>query len=352
MSGAAHYLLPGKVLAANLCAPGSSAILVARGTILTPEIVAKIRRAGLEEEAQKKLLNRRQASEIGVDVQRMDLSSLRARDGARIAMQQMLESNSSLRAVLYLLLVASGLFAAVTAAPEFMWATSLAFGGIAATHVAPAAITASFKRQLEAIRKKEAAELEAKMAFARRIAEGDEEAIAKIVCDNVVVKDDLILLDVKRQTITLHALLPDSMALVSQAGISLQPPPAGRDRQKTESLRSAEGVEIGLLLDALSELVSDLFSVSPSTNCVAVSVFDPFVTPEPRTLYLGCIGSLVLERADFGALTRDADLSLLIRTLPDLHLEYEEDGRFREQVPAIPQTSVPQPGVPQPGETR
>ncbi len=344
MSGAAHYLLPGKVLAANLCAPGSDTILVAGGTPLTPEIIDRIRRAGLEEEAQKKLLNRSQAAEIGVETREMDISALRSRDRARIAMQQMLESNTSLRTVLYLLLVASGLFYAVTAAPEFLWATVLAFGGIAGTHVAPAVISGSYRRRLAAIQKKEDADLEAKVAFARRIAEGDEEAIAKIVCDSVVVKDDPILLDIKRQTISLHALLPDSMALVNQAGISLQPAPPARDRERAESLRAAEGVEIGLLLEALSELISDLFSVSPSTTCVAVSVFDPFVTPEPRTGYLGCIGSLALERAEFGELTRDSDLSLSIRTLPDLRLAYEEDGRFREQVPASPQTGTPQSG--------
>ncbi len=352
MSGAAHYLLPGKVLSANLCAPGSGAVLVAQGTVLTPEIIGRIRRAGLEEEAQKKLLNRRQASEVGVDVQQTDLASLRLRDRARMAMQRMLESNASLRTVLYLLLVASGLFAAVTEAPEFLWATVAAFSGIALTHVAPAVISASFKRQIEAIRKKEEADIAAKVAFAQRIAEGDEEAIAKIICDTVVVKDNLILLDVKGQTITLHSLMPDTMALVNQAGITLQPAPPGRNRERSQSLRSAEGAEIGILLDALAELVSDLLSVSPSTTHVAVSVFDPFATPEPQTFYLGCIGSLVLERSDHDALTSDADLSLLIRTLPGLKLAYEENGRFREQVPAIGQTSPVSPvNSDAPGET-
>lgn len=335
MSSGARYLLPGRVLIGDLPLPGSTAILAPMGTVLTPDTIAKIRQAGLEEEAQKRVATRRQALDKGIALKLPERKfKLRPKETVQHRTRMVLEAVSGLRTVLYFLLAASSLFAAVSMSWPFTVVSLAVFGGLVASYLSTSVMAALYKKEMAEIARREDEEQFAQADFLRRLATGDEAAIATAILASVICKEDIVNLDIEKGQVVLEALLPDTQALVRRTGGKLEPRPLIRDPSRVGSLRPARSADLDFVLDSLAELVQGVFAASPTTLTAVVSLLDGFRDPETGKVFLGCIASIAIERYAVNMLGREADFSLIIGRLPELRLNYDRDDAFQEALPA------------------
>ncbi|MBM3274236.1 MAG: hypothetical protein FJZ00_03725, partial [Candidatus Sericytochromatia bacterium] len=269
----------------DLISPGTNASFVPGGTVLTAEVIMKIRQAGLENLALECVANRKQALHAGIHLKRFDPRAvLSATELAQMRAESLVESASGLRLVLYLLLGSTTVFAVVTQSSQFMYLLGIVYLGLVFAYAATAAIAHGHKVQIIALKGQEHREAEQKRQFLDRVTQGDPEAVAEVVQEGVVGKERVISLEIGRGHIILHAILKDSLKVAAKAGVlDLSPkPPAARDIAAVRSYRVAASHEVQNVLEGVGEILSGIFAFSPSTYAIALSIYDPFQDTSTR----------------------------------------------------------------------
>jgi hypothetical protein len=328
----------------DIIPPGTNATFVPGGTVLTAEVIMKIRQAGLEDLALDCVANKKQALHAGINLKRFDPRAvLSATELAQMRAERLVESAGGLRLVLYLLLGSTTVFAVVTQSAQFMYLLGIVYLGLVFAYAATAAIAHGHKNQIIALKGQEHREAEQKRVFLDRVTQGDPEAVAEVVQEGVVGKDRVISLEIDRGYIVLHAILKDSLKVAAKAGVlDLAPrPPAVRDPAAVRSYRVAASNEVQSVLEGVAEILSGIFAFSPSTYAIALSMYDPFQDPNLRANYLGCIASVVIDRYQFEPMARDGALLVNLGRSEILHMGFERNGPFSEVEPAVYVAEVP-----------
>lgn len=341
--GGDRYLVPGDVLMQDLVPPGTQAIMVPVGTVLTAEIIMKIRQAGLEDLALECVANKKAALHAGINLKRFDPRAvLTATELAQMRAERLVDSAMGLRAMLYLLLGATTVFAVASRSPEFMLLTGLIYLGLVGAYAITAAIAEGHKRKIISLKRQEQAEADQKRKFLERVTQGDPEAVAEVVIEGVVGKNRMMSLEIEKGYIILHALTRDALDIAKRAEVELAMRPAeSRDLASARSHRIATSNDVHELLCQACDILAGVFAFSPSTYTVALSLYDPFEDPTSRTHYLGCIASLVIDRYQFEAMAREGNPALLLGRDESLRMEFERNGPFLEVPPASYSVEVP-----------
>lgn len=331
-----RYLLPGEVLQRDLIQPNTQAIFVPGGTVLTAEVIMKIRQAGLEDLALECVATRKQAMHAGIILRRFAPSSvLSATEIAQMRAERLVESATGMRAVLYLLLVASLGFTIMTGAQNFIIVTAAIFGALVLSYVGTAGIAEGFKKEIIDLKVMERDELQEKRAFLARVTHGDEDAIAEVVTDGLVGKDRLLSLEIERGFVGIHSLLADSVDLARRKGVELTNRPNLRDASHVQGHRLATTQEVTIILAYVHEVLTGIFAFSPSTKTVALSIFDPFEDPIGHTHFMSCIATLLVERFQFDEMTRGGESLASLGKQSGLEMTFERNGPFKEVVPVV-----------------
>ncbi|MBU6427838.1 MAG: hypothetical protein KGR26_02390 [Cyanobacteria bacterium REEB65] len=333
-------LLPGEVLVSNLLHPATKAVFLPSGTVLNASIIEKIKNAGLGDQALRYVVSPKTAQDMGLELKRFAAKSAKAAaDQARWRAHRLTNAATNLRKVFYMLLGVCAIFGTITLRLSFVYLAGAVFLGLLACYVVMNGISSRLQREIDDLRAKEIAERREKNEFLRRVAMGEEDAIAEVLTDGVLGKDRLLTLDIQGSSATLHAVLPDSLELARTMGRTIEARPTIADLKVTRSLRSALPPEVDLLLAQTAHVISGTFSFAPTISKLALSFFDPFEDPVTRTAYLGCITTILCDRLTYEMLGIGSDLSLNIRNLSELKLDYEPNKAFHELKPAVHESS-------------
>lgn len=328
--------MPGDVLMQDLVPPGTQAIMVPVGTVLTAEVIMKIRQAGLEALALECIANKKAALHEGINLKRFDPRAvLTATELAQMRAERLVDSAMGLRTVLYLLLGATTVMAVASRSPEFMFLMGLVYLGLVGAYTITAAIADGHKRNIISLKHQEQAEAEQKRKFLERVTQGDPEAVAEVVIEGVVGKNRMMSLEIEKGYIILHALTKDALEIAKRGGVQLEQRSASpRDPASVRSHRIATSNDVHELLSQTHEVLAGVFAFSPSTYTMALSLYDPFEDPIGHTHYLGCITSVVVDRYQFEAMAREGNMALLLGRDEAMHMEFERNGPFHEVAPA------------------
>ncbi|MBM3269578.1 MAG: hypothetical protein FJZ01_18265 [Candidatus Sericytochromatia bacterium] len=319
----------------DLVQPGTQAIFVPVGTILSAEVIMKIRQAGLEDLALECIANKKKALHAGINLKRFDPRAvLTATELAQMRAERLVDSAIGLRAVMWMLLLSATVFALVVRSPQFMMLTGLLYLGLVGAYAVTGAIAEGHKRQIIALKNQEHRDAEEKRSFLNRVTQGDPEAVAEVVQEGVVGKGRVLMLEIEHGFIVIHVVMRDSLEVAGRAGIELGPPPPGRDLAATQSLRIATSDSVGEVLEAVAEILAGIFSFSPSTQVVAISLFDPFEEPRSRQKYLGCLAAATIDRYQFESLAKEGNPALALGRWEGLQLVFDRNGPFGEVPPA------------------
>lgn len=327
----------------DLVPPGTQAIMVPVGTVLTAEVIMKIRQAGLEDLALECIANKKTALHAGINLKRFDPRAvLTATELAQMRAERLVDSAMGLRTVLYLLLAAATVFAVVSRSPQFMLLTGLMYLGLVGAYAITAAIATGHKRNIISLKRQEAAEADQKRKFLERVTQGDPEAVAEVVIEGVVGKNRMLSLEIERGYIVLHTIMRDSLEIAKRAGVELGSRPSSvRDSSSLRSHRIATTADVQDVIVGVHEILAGVFAFSPSTYTIALSLYDPFEDPISRSHFLGCIASLVIDRYQFEPMAREGNGALVLGRDESLQMEFERSGPFKEVAPATYTLEIP-----------